>query len=241
MNTIKVKVGEQAKGVGVNCGTVYEISRTPNADNGGNNDNNSNCEGCVKSVNNQFPDENGNVEIEASGGGSETAIYEEVSLAMGTIEAGAEKIEVNTGVTLATLREYKKFVVVFRGAEFKSLGNFYLRIGKGDIHNPINTKSTSILRIGTAGLVAWYSWLDTEKNVLWADSVFSANPSLIPQPGSTLALTASNAYVVQGGSSTTVSYRPADVSEQADTNTLWFACADPTVCSYDWEVRGVLK
>lgn len=172
------------------------------------------------------------VEVAASSGGGGTESAAEAQLATGTIVAETTAGTVtDTGVTLETLKQYKRFIFIFKGASNAGLQNTYLFFG--------GQQNGSIARSDSAGgYVYEYEWVNVEEGLLRCCNYWQGNPSLIRSIGSSCIvtwITGSFNNINSGGSYPYL----FDLSGQEDTETLKINNSVATTIDYEWEVRGM--
>lgn len=166
----------------------------------------------------------------SGGGGSETA--QEVQLATGTIATGTEAYSIiDTGVTLATLKQYKRFVFVLKGASNVALANTYLTFATSN-------KWAIVRSSAVGGMVYGYEWLNRETSLLRVYGLYQGNPSLVRNIGSNFVVTTVGLILTDGlaGGGSIVLF---DLSDVEDTETLKIYISNATTIDYSWEVRGL--
>ena len=165
------------------------------------------------------------------GGGGETAA--EAQLATGTIEEGTAAGYIDTGVTLAALKKYKRFTVTFKGATNTGASNVYLTFS-----NKAQYALYSIARSSGGGWLYGFEWLNIENSLLRAFVGWSGNPSLMPNLGTPFVRDGVwNGWgTATDGNTGLIVYKLSGCDE---ANTLRIYLSEATKTSYAWEVRGL--
>ena len=165
------------------------------------------------------------------GGGGETAA--EAQLATGTIEEGTAAGYIDTGVTLATLKKYKRFTVLFKGAVNTGANNVYLTFS-----NKAQYSLYSIARSGGGGWLYGFEWLNIENSLLRTFVGWSGNPSLMPNIGTLFVRSGVwDGWGTATDGNTGLIVRKLSGCDEA--NTLRIYLSEATKTSYAWEVRGL--
>lgn len=164
------------------------------------------------------------------GGGNSGEILSELQLASGTVVAGAEaQSYIDTGVSLAMLKKYKRWLFAFGGASNVGLQNTYLKFNN----------NYSIARSDSAsGFIYQYEWLNVDTNLLRAYCVFQGNTSLVRAIGSKYGLSSIPASW-ENGTAGKVGCILFDLSALNREETLGIFLSDATTIDYNWEVRGL--
>ena len=156
-------------------------------------------------------------------------VWAETVLASGTLVADTT-VDYDTGITLATLREYKSFVYRLKGASNVKLTNLYLMLGSS-IANLLDRGSES-------GRIIVFEWADTAQTVLYMKSGYSGNSSMVKLDKNFAAAI----YDTQGyelGQWNVVRY--IDISALPETTPLRFYCVNVPTIDYAFDVRGLTK
>lgn len=165
-----------------------------------------------------------------SGGGSSEMASEE-QLATGYIDAETyptANVSVETGLTLADLKKYKRFLIREKGASNTALANFRFKLG-----------SNNIFRNSLAGGYAFYEWLDDDRTLLKITDFFFGASSGVPSIGSS-AIARTFAWPVNNISSTYNSILGLfDFSEFEDDTAIYLSSATVPTIIYNWEIRGL--
>ncbi len=158
-----------------------------------------------------------------------SVLWAETVLASGTLVADTT-VDYDTGVTLATLREYKSFVYRLKGASNVKLTNLYLMLGSS-IANLLDRGSES-------GRIIVFEWADTAQKVLYMKSGYSGNSSMVKLDKNF----ATAIYDTQGyelGQWNVIRY--IDISALPETAPLKFFCTSVPTIDYGFEIRGLTK
>lgn len=156
-------------------------------------------------------------------------VWAETVLASGTLVADTT-VDYDTGVTLATLREYKSFVYRLKGASNVKLTNLYLMLGSS-IANLLDRGNES-------GRIIVFEWADTAQTVLYMKSGYSGNSSMVKLDKNF----ATAIYDTQGyelGQWNVIRY--IDISALPETAPLKFYCATVPTIDYAFDIRGLTK
>lgn len=171
--------------------------------------------------------------VDASGKPTEweaaSIVWAETVLASGALVADTT-VDYDTGITLATLREYKSFVYRLKGASNVKLTNLYLMLGSS-IANLLDRGSES-------GRIIVFEWADTARTVLYMKSGYSGNSSIVKLDKNFAAAI----YDTQGyelGQWNVVRY--IDISALPETTPLRFYCVNVPTIDYAFDVRGLTK
>lgn len=172
------------------------------------------------------------VEVASSGGGGSSETAQEAQLATGTIVAETVAgTVIDTGVTLETLKQYKRFIFILKGASNVELQNTYLFFG--------GQQNGSIARSDSAGgYVYEYEWVNVEEGLLRCCNYWQGNPSLLRSVGSSCIVTRITGSFNNNNSGGSYPYL-FDLSGQEDTETLKINNSAATTIDYEWEVRGM--
>lgn len=167
---------------------------------------------------------------ESSGGNNEIA--QETQLGTGTVATGTEaQTLIDTGISLETLKKYKRFVFVFKGASNTALANTYLTFK--------NIISYAIYRSdNVGGMVCGFEWLNAEIGLMRVYSLYQGNPSLVKNIGSNYIVTTVNGILSSGGvgGGSNILF---DLSDLEDSDTLKIYISNTTTIDYAWEIRGL--
>lgn len=169
----------------------------------------------------------------SGGGASDAENAAECQLATGTIAAGTKaRSFIDTGVTLALLKQYKRFMFVFRGASNVTANNVYLSF------NPVGDFNQSISRISAAGWTVAYEWVNVEENLLRMYARYEGNPSLVPPIGRNYIQPHiwNLWYAGISGPSGVCLF---DFSSVEESQTIKIFLSETTTITYDWEARGL--
>lgn len=168
-------------------------------------------------------------EWEATGDGRGDVTWAETLLASGTMVADTT-VDYDTGINLATLREYKSFVYRLKGASNVKLNNLYLTLGSS-IANLLDRGSES-------GRIIVFEWADAAQTVLYMKSGYSGNSSMVKLDKNFAAAI----YDTQGyelGQWNVIRY--IDVSALPETTPLKFYCVNVPTIDYAFDIRGLTK
>lgn len=167
---------------------------------------------------------------ESSGGNNEIA--QETQLGTGTVATGTEaNTLIDTGISLETLKKYKRFVFVFKGASSVVLANTYLTF-KSIVSYAIYRSSPA------SGMVCGFEWLDAETGLMRVYSLYQGNTTLVQNIGSKYIVTTVSGILSDGGvgGGSNILF---DLSDLEDSDTLKIYISGTTTIDYAWEIRGL--
>lgn len=177
-----------------------------------------------------------NVVIETnSGGSSGTETANEEQLATGYIDAETYpeiNVHIETGVTLADLKKYKRFLIKQKGASNTALTNFYFKLNG-------SSNSVTLFRNTQGGGQIFYEWLDNDKTLLKITDSWFGNPSQITAIGSSIIASSFANPVLNVKSEYGGIAGIFDLSELEDTTPVTVYSGSVPTIVYNWEIRGL--
>ena len=177
-----------------------------------------------------------NVVIETnSGGSSGTETANEEQLATGYIDAETYpeiNVHIETGVTLADLKKYKRFLIKQKGASNTALTNFYFKLNR-------SSNSVTLFRNTQGGGQIFYEWLDNDKTLLKITDSWFGNPSQITAIGSSIIASSFANPVLNVKSAFDGIAGIFDLSELEDTTPVTVYSGSVPTIVYNWEIRGL--